>query len=184
MVTILQFSILLQQSGLNDNSNGDLTVSKSASNQLWVKFLDKQKPDIRILNLFFIFNNQQFKAFFMFESNTKELKFNRPCQGFRRAFRAWRVGKRVRNYSDCLRISFRIISLERLFWKKYDCGWQVTVFPDTVLWTNMERGLESQEILHVFTTETVTFPWGISETVKYRRQVKIVQTVQRETVAT
>ena len=48
----------------------------------------------------------------------------------------------------------------------------------------MERGLESQEILHVFTTETVTFPGGISETVKYRRQVKIVQTVQPETVAT
>ena len=70
----------------------------------------------------------------------------------------------------------------------------------------MERGLESQEILHVFTTETVTFPGGIwplrfkckdgttflagifisltEETVKYRRQVKIVQTVQRETVAT
>ena len=31
-----------------------------------------------------------------------------------------RVGKRVRNYSVCMRIQCRIISVKRLFWKKYE----------------------------------------------------------------
>ena len=33
---------------------------------------------------------------------------------------SWRVGKHVRNYSVCMRIWCRIISVKRLFWKKYD----------------------------------------------------------------
>ena len=34
---------------------------------------------------------------------------------------SWRVGKRVTNYSVCIRIyKCRIISVERLFWKKYE----------------------------------------------------------------
>ena len=33
---------------------------------------------------------------------------------------SWRVGKRVRNYSVCMRIQCRIISVKRLFWKKYE----------------------------------------------------------------
>ena len=32
---------------------------------------------------------------------------------------SWREGKRVRNYGVCMRIWCRIISVERLFWKKY-----------------------------------------------------------------